>query len=476
MSAPTAPILTDLDLAVAMLRHKGPVDDRLWAYYEGRQPLKYSSERLQKLFENINTSFVQNWCAVVVDAVAERLQLERITVADDDTASERLAKLMQSSVLLLESDSVHLATLVCGEAYVLVWPDEESGAPTAYYNDPRQVHLFYEADRPHAKRFAAKWWIGDDGHRYLTLYYPDRLEYYRSQKRVMRQDSNGLPTGLNEVSSGKAFDAPTIEANPYGAIPVFHFRRDRRIIASELDNVIQPQDAVNKLLADMMVAAEYGAAPQRYIISQGNPGKFKNAPNMIWDIPAGDGEGQATSAGQFDPTPLANYLDAIDRWVTAIAIISRTPKHYFFGQGGAPSGEALIAMEAPLNHKVEGYIKRLTATWSEVAQFLLRLDGAGEIDDNAIVPIFDQPETIQPYTQALIRKEAIAAGIPLAWQMEQEGYTEQEIADLQTAKEQAMQQQQATLAAAMTNAQRNFDRGGSQNGNEPAMNGNRANA
>jgi hypothetical protein len=457
----------DLELAVQTLLYKTPRYTTYWSYFEGRHPLIYASEGLSDLFVDLRSRFAQNWCSVVVNSVVDRIQLQRILVADDDTASNNLATLLEASEVVLESEDVHLAALVTGESFVIAWPDEESGQPEAYYNDSRNVHLFYEADQPRRKRFAAKWWIGDDGHRLLTLYYPDRLEYYRSTNAVSSQQ--GPPMFTNEVSSGKSFVLQDSEFNPYSAIPVFHFKRERRVISSELANVIEPQNAINKLLSDMMIAAEYGAFPQRYIISQASPGKFKNAPNLIWDIPGTDGEGQPTTVGQFASTELSNYLEAIDKWTTAIAIISRTPKHYFFGQGGDPSGEALIAMEAPLNHKAQKYITRWTATWSELAQFMMQVAGMGVIADDAIIPVFDEPETVQPYTQALIRKESVAAGIPLMWQMEQEGYTEQELDDLEAARNEEQGAQQQTLATALTNAQRNFDQNGNGAQGAPAV-------
>jgi hypothetical protein len=459
--------MNDLELAVATLLYKTPHYSRLWNYYQGYQPLVYASEKLNDLFQNISARFQQNWCAVVVDSVHDRITLQRVLVADDDAATEQLALLLSSSDLILESEDVHLGALVTGEAYVIAWPDEDSGQPEAYYNDSRSVHLFYEADKPRRKRFAVKWWVGDDYYRYLTLYYADRLEYYRSTNAVRSDDGSGGLLNWNEVTDGRGFTPIAIEPNPYSLIPVFHFRRERRVITSELQNVLGPQDAVNKILADMMIAAEFGAFPQRYIISQAEPGKFKNAPNVIWDIPGSDGEGQPTAVGQFASTELSNYLQAIDKWTNSIAIISRTPKHYFFGQGGDPSGEALIAMEAPLNHKAQKYITRWTANWSEVAQFMMLVAGMGEIDDNAIVPVFDKPETVQPYTQALIRKESVAAGIPLMWQMEQEGYTQQELDNLESAIQDEQTGQQQNLAVALTNAQRQFDQGGAnaqQNG------------
>jgi hypothetical protein len=458
--------MTDLDLAVQMLLYKTPYFDRLWAYYDGNQPLVYSSTRLKEIFDKIDARFTQNWCAVVVDSVQERITLQRITVADNEKATKQMATLLDASSLMLEADDVHLAMLVTGEGYLIVWPDEETGVPQAYYNDSRNCHLFYEADRPRVKRFAVKWWIGDDNHRYLTLYYADRLEYYRSENVVRMYNQSG-GYSMNEVTSGKSFESSGSERNPYTLIPAFHFRRERRALSSELQNVIAPQDAINKLLADMMVAAEFGAFKQRWIISSADPGKFKNSPNAIWDIPGGDGEGQPTSVGEFDVTPLANYIEAIDKWTNAIAIISRTPKHYFFGQGGDPSGEALIAMESPLNHKCEKYIERVTDPWTEVGQFMAMIGGLGEIESDAIIPVFDKPQTVQPYTQSLIRKESVAAGIPLMWQMKQEGYTEQELDELEESRTEQADADMERMAQVMEQRQSNFQ----QNGNGAQRNG-----
>lgn len=449
----------DLELAVATLKAKAKYYDKLFAYYEGDQPLVYSSERLGAVFEGLNARFTQNWCAVVVDSVQERITLQRILVADNDAATEQLSDLLTSSELMLEADDAHMAALVTGESYIIVWPDIETGEPEAFYNDPRCVHLFYDADNPRRKRFAVKWWVGDDNHRHLTLYYSDRLEYYRSMNAV-RSISDGTPTISNDVNNGKSFVRVDDAPNDYDEIPVFHFRRDRRVISSELQNVLSPQDAINKLLADMMIAAEFGAFKQRWVISDADISKLKNAPNQIWGIPAGDGEGQPTSVGEFDITPLENYLKAIDKWVTSIAIITRTPKHYFFEASSTPSGEALIAMESPLNHKAQKYIDRFMSTWSELGQFMLRVAGTS-VADNAVIPVFDKPQTVQPYTQALIRKEGVQAGLPLLWLMEQEGYTEQELADLEAAKQKAAAEQRANMAQAMTDAQRNFDQGDS---------------
>lgn len=449
---------TDLELAVATLVAKQAKYDLLWNYYQGAHPLVYNRKRLEEIFSDLNARFTQNWCAVVVDAVNDRVQLEQVIVNENDAATQQLDGILQRNDLLLEADDTHLAALVCGESYIIAWPDE-AGLAEAYYNDPRNVHLFYEAANPRTPRFGAKWFVDDDQHRRLTLYYPDRLEYYRSQKPVTAD-------GGEAALTGKVFDqADAPQVNPYGLVPVFHFRRDRRAILSELQNAIEPQDAINKLLSDMMVAAEYGAFKQRYIISHAEVKRMKNAPNLIWDLPGGDGTTQPTQVGEFSATDLDNYLAAIDKLAVSIGIITRTPKHYFFAQGGDPSGEALIAMEAPLNHKAEKYIERFRPVWARLCAFLLKIEGV-TVDATTVYAQFDDPETVQPLTQSIIRQNAVSAGIPLLTQLRDEGWTEQDLAQMQDDKAEEQQAQQQQLGAALTNAMRQFDQGdqGNQNG------------
>ena len=455
---------TDLALAYTTLSGKQHAYDRAWRYYDGNQPQTYSTERLRQVFNDLNANFVQNWCAVVINAVRERVALTGFQVAHDQAATQALTALFVASELGLDADDAHLAALVTGEAFVIVWSDEGE-APQAYYNDPRLCAVFYDAENPRVKRFAVKWWLDDDDERrYITLYYPDHLEYYASA---------GKAGTASDASAFLALDPPTAP-NPYGEIPVFHLRRERRAIISELANVFSPQDAVNKLLADMMVAAEFGAFKQRYIISTADTSNMKNSPGSVWDLAAGDGSGQGTQAGEFTATDLSNYLAAIDKLATAIAIITSTPKHFLFAQGGDPSGEALIAMEAPLNKKATHYVARFGVVWQQVAAFLARLSGL-TIAAEQITPVFERVETVQPRTAAEIVQLSTAAGMPLVTALRRAGWTEAELQQLEQDQQAAADKQQTTLAQALLQAQRQFDQGGpplppNSGGNDGAQN------
>ena len=439
---------TDLERSYKALHDKQDGLDKLFAYYDGEQPLTYTATRLKDIFKDLDAYFAENWCSVVIDSTRDRINLREVQVRN--TGAAKIWKEMwERTELSLESDETHEAALVAGEAYVIVWKDE-AGLVDAYANDPRLCHMFYDAQWPRKKKFAAKWFKDDDEKIRLTLYYADRLEYYISKGKA------------ENVTGAGSFQAmPTAKAgNPFGEIPVFHFRLAQRKTKSDLKSVIAPQNGINKLLTDMMVTAEYLAFPQRYIISAAETqGKVRNAPNEILDLPAGDGIGQQTQAGQFPAADLKNYLDAIDNLATTISSITRTPKHYFFSIGSNLSGEALIAMEAPLNKKAQDRIDRFVPVWKQVALFMLKAAGQ-EVKADEVEPVFDKPETIQPRTQAETRQMNVNAGVPLKTILRDEGRSEAYIQQVEKDIEEEGKRKSDLGSAYLAEARRKFDQGG----------------
>lgn len=438
---------SDLARAYNALNGKKSGYDKMFTYYDGEQPLTYTNTRLADIFKDLDAYFAENWCSVVVDSTRDRINLREVQVKSQ-TAARIWKEMWERTELSLESDETHEAALVAGEAYVIVWKDED-GKVDAYANDPRLCHVFYDAQFPRKKKYAAKWFEDDDGKLQLTLYYPDRLEYYIS---------SGEAKSSIDASSFVAKE-PASAVNPFGEIPVFHFRLAQRKAKSDLKSVIAPQNGINKLLTDMMVTAEYLAYPQRYIISNAETqGKVRNAPNEILDLPAGDGMGQQTQAGQFPAAELKNYLDAIDNLATAISSITRTPKHYFFSVGSNLSGEALMAMEAPLNKKAQDRIDRFAPVWKQVVLFMLKAAGQLVKTDEVEI-VFDKPETIQPRTQAETRQLNINAGMPLKTILRDEGKSDAYIKQVEKDLEEQSTRQADLGRAYLEEARKKFNQG-----------------
>lgn len=449
---------TDIEIAVGALLGKEPLESKYYAYFDGAQPVVYSTEKLNAVFGDINARFTENWCAVVVNSVLHRLELRDLQVQDNEQLTKDLQAIRELSGLVDDEDMIHEDLCVTGEAFVLVEMDE-AGIIQAYRNDPRNCYAHYYTDNPRKIRFAAKWWVQDDRKIRLNMYYEDRTEMYQASREF-------IPGERVNEKAFQPWETPIVD-NPTGIVPMFHFRTNRRRPKSELESVIEPQDMLNKLLADMMVAAEFGAYAQRYVISQAGIEGLKNRPFGIWDLVASDGESQPTVAGQFPHTPLANYLDGINKVATDIGIITNTPKHYFFAQGGDPSGEALIAMEAPLNKKVGKIIRALAVTWRDIGAYLLLLANRA-VPSQSIWANYAPPETVQPKTQAEIRKLNVEAGIPLDNVLRDEGWTEADLQQMHDDEANAQDRQASFVDAALARAQTNFDQGLNGNGRPQA--------
>ncbi len=453
----------DLQRALDVFRRKYDPYTELWGFYDGNHPDVYSRERLRKLRQFFGRifDFKQNWCAVVIDAVANRINLGGFMVEGEGQRKDTLNKLWGDHYLQLQADDAHEAALVIGESYIIVetgGTEQERGK--AYYNDPRFVHVFYEAGNPNKKEFAAKYWWVDKKTMRVTLYYPDRFEFYEAR---MQKDAKIGAIKSSAFSRVEAAEHPGGEAeNPDNVIPVFHFRVKRRSVKSDLNDAIPIQMAQNKLVLDMMTAADTAAVIQKYVITNSDLSALQENPGDLWNIPASTEGEQGSAAGHFPFTPLKNFIEAIAANVEAMASITQTPRHYFFGSGGTPSGESLIALEAPLNKKANDRILAFSPTWQEIASFLLQIAGTA-VDANLISPNWEPTETVQPLTRAQIRLSNRNAGMPWRTILEDEGWTEAEIEQFFKDKEaeQAAEakQNQSSLAEALLDAQRRRDRG-----------------
>lgn len=430
------PVSDDLKLALETILKKKPVYDLLYDYYRGNHPLRYSTERLKKAFSKIGVYFAQNWIAVVVDAVLDRLTLKGFDVSDNDELDNKLDEMWEEHEMNLLADDVHEAATVVSEAYVIAWKEDadplEDGTPQyttdVYYNDPRMCHVFYDSYRPSKKRFAAKLWINSERYPCMILYYPDRLEHYKAVSPISKLGE--WITNASNMQPDTEYGENGREDNEYGIIPVFHFRAGRTSGKKEIgQSEISLQDAINKLFADMMVGSEFSTFNQRAIIAQADPGNLKNEAGVNWFIPGGDGKGQAASVIELGNKSLENYIRAIDHVSQAMAIISRTPKHYLMLTGSVPSGDALLAMEAPLVKKVKKRIAGYDPEWKTLACFMLQLEGV-VVKKRDLTSVWEPVTSNQPETSAQTVKTEVDAGIPLKTSVRRQGWNKADIEQL----------------------------------------------
>jgi len=387
----------DLSLTYAAMASQSEQARVYTGYYEGKQPLLYTHERLRQVFGRSTVNFIQNWVAVVVDSTLDRIVFKGWDNPDPD-ANELLDGYYENNRLRWISRQVHRDAVVTGNGFLMV--DLVDGLLRTYYNSPEQVVVLYKDDDPSEKYVGAKsFYDSASNTSHYNIYYPDHIEKYAQEGKIGSYSSLRL---VDDIS------------NPFGKIPIIHFRN-----YNELVNVLPLQNAINKVFSDMMVVAEFSAFPQRWMITNADISSLVSSPQSIMKIPKGASDEESTSIGEFGTANMGMYLETIDKLTNAIAIITRTPKHYLLNTGSNLSGEALSVMESPLVKKVIQLMEGYEESWKELAGYITQEKGT--------TVTWDKPETTLQMSTAQAMQTEVNVGIPLVTVLRRQGWNETDI-------------------------------------------------
>jgi len=392
-------------------------------YYNGRQPLALASAKYKNQFAQIFTGFSDNFVQLVVQALEERMTVQGFLV--DGGAGDRKAwKLWQQNKLDAQSQKVHREALIKSECSVIVWPDPADASRVIIRGQkPEEVIVAYDDD-PLVRAVALKRWKTLDGQQLATLYYPDRLEKFVS---------DGKGNWSRRSVAGEAWPL----YHSLGVVPVVPFVNDPDLDndgRSEIASILPLQDAINKLMLDMLTSSEFAAFRQKWVTGLAIPidpetnkevEVFKTAVDRVWHARDKD-----VKFGDFEATDLGPYVEAIETVVQHMASQSRTPLHYLLGtSSNMPSGESLKATETGLVAKALRRHRDFGEAWEEVIQIAFRAVGdtrRGAIED--MVTDWKDPETRteSEHVDALIKMSSIGVPNEVLW--EKWGATPQEIA------------------------------------------------
>lgn len=436
-----------LDAAINLFRVRTPYYDQCQNYYDGIQPTIIASydKRNQAFFE-LFEKFSDNLCRVPVDAVADRLQVREFSVETGDAEADSDSwQLWMDNRMAEHAHRVHREALRCGDAYVLVWPDDE-GVVRLYPQRARQVVVYYNEEKPDQIDWAAKWWVEAANKRIrINLYFPDRIEKYAKPA----EQSFTLP------QSGKTFGVPEVITHKYGRVPVFHFANDSDDGIrgrSELELVMPLQNALNKTLLDMLVGSEYHALPQRWITGlevlrdeNGKPMKpFEPGADKIWTV-----ANEQAKFGQFDAANLEQFLKVADNLRTEVARVTGLPMHYMnVSSGQQPSGEALRTSEARLVQKVKARQSSFGEAWEDVMAFALQMDGKASGLELQATWVDPQSVSDEEKLNGLILKQTI--GVSQEQLLSEAGYGDDEVKRMIEEKRAAMEEQRRQFDAGNT--------------------------
>jgi hypothetical protein len=421
-------ILRDLDHA---LEGRQAGLERYSRYYEGGQSLVFASDKWRRAFGGLFTEFRDNWCRLVVDAVEERLNVTGFRFGDEagDTDAWHI---WQANGLDADSQLAHTESLINGVSYAFVWYGEDD-EPEISIEAPEQMIVAYEPGNRRRRRAALKKWLADDDTVFATLYMGDALWKFQG-----RAPSSGTPV----VAGWEPREEPNEPwplPNPLGVVPIIPIVNRPRLLPrhttegdSEITDVIPLQDAVNKILLDMLVASEFGAFRQRWTTGLDIPTDpdtnlpiepFKPAVDRLWIS-----ENPETKFGEFGQTDLLPYTRAAELFVQHIASQTRTPPHYFYLSGQFPSGESIKSAETGLVAKARRKMRHFGESWEAVMKLAFRIQGDDRAQFIGAETIWGDPEsrTEGQHVDALLKLKTLGVPEPQLW--EDAGFSPQQIA------------------------------------------------
>lgn len=351
-------------------------------YYDGEHRLAFATLKFRQSFGWLFKALADNWCQIVVDAPVERLFIEGFRFGSTQEADEDAWAIWQANGLDAESVMAHTEAVKDGKVFILVAPIQPPEKfPRITVEHATQMYLETAAGDHRKREAALKKWRDEDGFEYATLYLPGEIVKWQTAKPV------SVPTGQTLAREWVPREGDEGGPNPMGVVPVIPLLNNPTMLKggrSDLEPAIPLQDAINKELADMLVASEFGAFIQRWATGievptdpvTGKPleaTELKAAVSRLWTSESTDAK-----FGQFSATDLSNYVNAIAMLLQHLAAQTRTPPHYLLGQIVNVSGDALKAAETGLVSKVKRKQIDFSDSWEEAMRLALELAGKKE--------------------------------------------------------------------------------------------------
>ena len=353
-------------------------------YYEGEQRTLLT-DRAKAYLERSGLPYAENFCATVVDALAERLSVAGVTTdlayepAPDEKAAGEEGEDEYADWLWdcwdanrgdeLQTD-IHHETTETGDGFVLVDWDAARERARLTFNRAELITPVYE-DRE--MTCAVKVWdsvrkspVNPNGRavRRMTIYWPDRVDkwFCPAKQGADKAAKDEWVEWLDEGDKGWPVPWVGADGKPLG-VPVFHFANLRTIDGlgrPEHYQSIPQQDRLNKELLDLAAVMDSLGFPQRWAQGVSDTSGLTADPGVVW---SSDNPGAVF--GQFAAADPGGLLKACESTLIRMATRSRTPAHLIYLAQGLPSGEALKTAESGLVAKVKNRQVYYGGVWAE---------------------------------------------------------------------------------------------------------------
>jgi hypothetical protein len=389
---------------------------RFTGYYDGEEaiPVILNTEE-RRAFREFLREAGANWCELVVNAVAERLQVTGFRFAGGADGGTEAWQIWQANQMDADAELLQTDALVCGSSFLLVQPDPDNPSGVEMTAEsPFEATVLYE---PGSRRRRAAGYKrfgggvpGDPGRRTEVLMLPDVIATWPAD------------------STGPAEQAP----NPAGAVGMIEVTpqpRTRGWPRTELHSAMVIQDRINTTLFNRLVATDYGAFRQIWATGVKIPRQTITAEDGTetirattpYDIGANRllaNENPEGRFGAFTESSLAGYLNSVEQDASQLAAITQTPPHYLLGKIANLSADAITAAEAGLVAKVRRRSVHLGEGYETAERYALALIGHPAAADTSAEVIWADFETrsIAQLTDSLVKMRTLGVPLEVLWQ------------------------------------------------------------
>lgn len=376
-------------------------------YWAGTQPAAFLSPEAARALGNRMKTLAVNFPRLAVDALEERLQVTGFQFDGADRPDQDLWKIWTRNRMIDASAQAHTDALVYGRSFVMVW-SRPDGSPSITVESPKNMAVVHNPLTREVDAAFKRWSINGTG--YGVLYLPDMIVKLTSTATVS-----------DEVFPTTGWKSTETIPNPLGVVPVVPILNRGRLAeldgVSEMGDLLDLSDALNKLISDMMVTSEFFARPRRWVtgleIVEDDDGNavnpFSDEAGKLWQS-----EDPDTKFGQFEPARLDGYTDAAALITQQIGALSTLPPHYLGLNGDQPpSADSIRSAEASLVSRVYTIQRTFGTAWSDVARLIVGVRDQVDPTSVDIETIWASPETRTPAQSADAAQKLKAIGLPL---------------------------------------------------------------
>lgn len=477
-------VLEDLETGLKSMSEAHEGYEEAEDYAEGRAEERFVTDRVRKLLTGSEYDFQVNLTGRVIKAVTDRLEIAAVTAIDNNTPdvpddepdfepdnelggasaettpefsdeetrarqlaekislsyNEDLTDILNEEVwhrneLDIEAPEIHSKAGMFGDSYLFVWPSQDDEGVDVFYNSPESTRIFYDPENPRVKQFAIKRWRAGRNKTRVNLYYPDFIVKLVSKASKKGTKATEFEPHLDETTDGQGF-----MENPYGEIPIFHFRTARPYGKPEHMDAYGPQDAITKLSTGLMTVTDFAAYPQRFIISRLGKGdedddidwgddetqdpedkqsSLISGPGRVWKLDNAD------KAGEFQAANVDQFLKPMDKYIELMASATGTPLSHLSmvrGTTSTPlSGPSQEKAETVLVKKIRARQRSYGATWREALQFAMKILGYEDVSVSVQWASLVERGTKDDWDGAISQQKA---GVPIRQVLLEMGYTE----------------------------------------------------